>query len=222
MSKDTIKKEQNYIIRNERIEDFREVEELTRKAFWNLHAPGCDEHYLVHIMRKHQDFIPELDFVLELDNRIIGNIMYTKALLKSSAGEEKDILTFGPLSILPEYQRKGYGKALLDFSFNKALEMGYSAIVIFGNPGNYVSSGFKSCRKYNVHLENNIYPTAMLVLELIEGSLSGKDWVYQESSVYCVNEHQAEEFDKLFEYMPKEYHTSHEEFYIYSHSRIID
>ena len=101
--------EQNFIIRNEQLKDYREVEELTKKAFWNVHAPGCDEHYLVHVMRTHEDFIPELDFVIEKDGVIIGNIMYTKAWLTDRDGEEKEILTFGPISILPEYQRKGYG-----------------------------------------------------------------------------------------------------------------
>ena len=54
-----------------------------------MYIPGCVEHYLVHIMRGHKDFIPELDFVLELDGRIIGNIMYTTARLVDEAGEEK-------------------------------------------------------------------------------------------------------------------------------------
>ena len=76
-------------IRNEREADYQAVEELTRKAFYNMYIPGCVEHYLVHIMRGHEDFIPELDFVLELDGRIIGNIMYTKARLVDEAGEEK-------------------------------------------------------------------------------------------------------------------------------------
>ena len=101
-------------IRNERKEDFRTVEELTKKAFWNVNFPGCNEHYIVHVMRNHRDFVPELDFVIEEDNCIIGNIMYTKSKLIDESGNEKEILTFGPLSILPEYQRRGYGKQHLE------------------------------------------------------------------------------------------------------------
>ena len=89
-------------IRNEEPSDYQEVEKLTRRAFYNMYVPGCMEHYLVHIMRGHDDFIPELDFVLELDGRIVGNIMYTKARLVDEAGEEKEILTFGPVSVDPE------------------------------------------------------------------------------------------------------------------------
>ena len=92
-------------IRREEEADRQAVEEITRKAFYNLYVPGCFEHYLVHVMRSHQDFLPELDLVVERDGQVIGNIMYTKARLVDEAGEEKEILTFGPVCILPEYQR---------------------------------------------------------------------------------------------------------------------
>ena len=104
--------EQKIIIRNEKQKDWDAVEKITRQAFYNLYMPGCVEHYLVHIMREHEDFIPELDFVLELNGRVIGNIMYTQAKLIDENGTEKKILTFGPVSILPAYQRMGYGKCL--------------------------------------------------------------------------------------------------------------
>ena len=103
-------------------------------------------------MREHEDFLPELDFVMEVDGHIVGNIMYAKAKLKDEAGQEKEILTFGPLCIKKEYQRKGYGKELIEHSFNKAAGLGYDVVVIFGSPSNYVSSGFKSCKKFNVCL----------------------------------------------------------------------
>lgn len=204
-------------IRNEKETDYRRVEEITRKAFWNLYAPGCDEHYLVHIMRTHKDFIPELDFVIEVDGQVIGNIMYTKAKLIDESGVEKEILSFGPVSILPEYQRRGYGKKLIEYSFEKAAALGYDVIVIFGNPGNYVSLGFKSCKKYNVCLENGIYPTAMLVKELKPGTLDGRKWVYL-SPDFDIDQKEAERFDEGFEPWEKKYQPSQEEFYIYSHS----
>lgn len=205
-------------IRNEKEADYRIVEEITRKAFWNLYAPGCVEHYLVHIMRSHKDFIPELDYVIEVDGQIIGNIMYTKAKLVDEAGEEKEILSFGPVCILPEYQKKGYGKKLMEYSFEKATALGYDVIVIFGHPGNYVGVGFKSCKKYNVCLENGSYPTAMLVKELKPGALDGRKWVYYSSSVYEIDEKEAGRFDEGFEPWEKKYQPSQEEFYIYSHS----
>ena len=150
-------------IRNEKPQDYKIVEDMTRKAFYNQYMPGCFEHYLVHIMREHEDFIPELDFVAELDGKIIGNIMYTKARLIDQNKNEKQILTFGPVCVLPEYQRMGYGKMLMEHSFERAKQLGYDTIVIFGSPANYVSRGFVCCQKHNVCLENGKYPAAMLV-----------------------------------------------------------
>ena len=210
------------IIRNETEGDYREVEELTRRAFWNLYIPGCHEHYVAHKIRGHEDFIPELDLVVEKDHRIIGNIMYTKSRLTDQTGEEKEILTFGPVSVLPEYQRKGYGKTLIEASFQKAAALGYDVVVIFGNPANYVGRGFKSCKKYNVCAGNGQFPVAMLVKELKEGALDGRKWVYQESPAFEIDEREACEFDEGFEKWEKKYEASQEEFYIYSHSIIVE
>ena len=210
----------NLIIRNETESDYTIVENITRNAFWNLYVPGCDEHYLVHIMRKHEDFIPELAFVAELDGQVIGNVMYTKSKLIDESGEEKQILTFGPICILPEYQREGYGKAMLEHSFQRAVELGYDVIVIFGNPGNYVSRGFKSCKRYNVCLENDSYPSAMLVKELKTGILDGRKWRFQDSSLYQIDSAKVQSFDEQFEPKEKMYKPSQEEFYIHSNSVI--
>ena len=208
----------NIKIRNEEETDYERVEEITRKAFWNLYIPGCIEHYLVHVMRSHKDFLPELDLVIEVDNQIIGNIMYTKAKLVDESGEEKEILTFGPTCIMPEYQRMGYGKMLMEHSFEQAVALGYDVIVIFGNPNNYVSRGFKSCKKYNICLENGTYPTAMMVKELKPEALDGRKWVYYDSPVMRIDEQEAQRFDETLEKMEKKYQPSQEVFYIHSHS----
>lgn len=207
------------IIRTERPDDYRAVEELTKQAFWNVNFPGCDEHYLAHMLRGHADFVAELDLVLEFEDKIIANIMYTRSALIDENGAEKTVLTFGPLSVLSEYQRQGYGKRLLEYSLERAAELGYEAVVIFGNPENYISSGFKSCRKYNVSLGNEEYPVPLLVKELKEGALSGKKWVYRESAAYNINAEGMAEFDKDFPQMEKGYLPSQELFYIYSNSK---
>ncbi|MDO5110964.1 MAG: N-acetyltransferase [Clostridia bacterium] len=205
-------------IRNEKEADYQRVEEITRKAFYNLYIPGCAEHYLVHVMRQHEDFIPELDFVMELDGQIIGNIMYTKAKLMDEAGLEKEILTFGPVCVDPAYQRMGYGKQLMEYSFTQAATLGYDVIVIFGSPVNYVSRGFKSCKKYNVCLENGKYPAAMMVKELVSGVLDGRKWFYYDSPVMAISEEAAQQYDDTLEKMEKKHRPSQEEFYIMSQS----
>ncbi|MGN1015803.1 MAG: GNAT family N-acetyltransferase [Faecousia sp.] len=209
----------NLRIRREKPGDYRAVEELTRDAFWNLQVPGCNEHYLAHVLRGHPDFIPELDLVAERDGRVVGNIMYTKAWLEDEAGNRKEILTFGPLSVAPECQRQGIGKQLMEASFRIAAELGYDTVVIFGHPGNYVSSGFKNCARYHISMEG-IYPTAMLVRPLRENALDGRAWSYRESNAYEIDDQEAEEFDRGFEPREKAYRASQEEFFIYSHSTV--
>ena len=210
---------QNVIIRNETPADYEAVEVMTRRAFYNLYVPGCNEHYLVRVMRPHPDFVPELDLVLELEGRIIGNVMYTKTRLVDEAGEEKNILTFGPVCIAPEYQRLGYGKLLLEHSFERALALGYDVIVIFGNPNNYVSRGFISCKKRNISLSNGVCPSAMMIKELKPDVLDGRKWVYHQSAVFDdLDEAAAERYDQTLEPMEKKFQPSQEEFYISVHS----
>ena len=204
------------IIRNEEPKDYQLVEDITRRAFYNLYVPGCAEHYLVHIMRGHKDFIPELDLVIELDKKVIGSVMYTKAWLCDEAGGKKEILTFGPVSIDLPYQRQGYGKQLLEYSFARAKELGYEAIVIFGSPMNYVGRGFVSCKKYGVSTEDGKYPAAMLVKELVSGTLSGEKWIYRDSPVMAISEEEARHYDDGLAPMKREWRPSQEEFYILS------
>ncbi len=206
------------IIRNEEPKDYQAVETLTRKAFYNIYVPGCSEHYLVRIMREHEDFIPELDLVMEQDGEIIGNIMYTKSRLIDEQGAEKQILTFGPVSIDPARQRKGLGKLLLEHSFEKAAALGYDVIVIFGSPANYVSRGFQSCKKFNVCVEGGKFPSAMMVKELVPGALDGRKWFYYDSPVMAVSEEEAQKYDDTLEKMEKKHLPSQDEFYIMSHS----
>ena len=214
----------NLTIRLETEKDYRAVEELTRDAFWNVYKPGADEHYYVHRMRSHPDFIPELAFVLEKDGKIIGNIMYTRAWLQEENGERKEILSFGPLCIAPEYQRQKLGRVLIEHSFAAARRMGYDVNVNFGNPGNYVSRGFVSCKKKNVSFAvDGNFPTALLVCELVPGALAGKKWMYIPSTAAdcCEDTAAVEAFDKSFSPRDKAWMPSQEEFYIYSHSSVV-
>ena len=211
-------------IRLETEKDHRAVEELVRDAFWNVYVPGATEHYYVHKMRSHPDFIPELAFVLEKDGEIVGNIMYTRSYLEDEKGVRKPIVTLGPLSISPAYQRMRLGKILLDHSFEKAKEMGYDVNVNFGNPGNYVSRGFVSCKKKNVCFAvGGNFPTSLLVHELVPGALDGRRWRYLPSNASdCLEDTAAvEAFDATFPPKAKEWRPSQEEFYIYKNSSVV-
>ena len=97
-------------IRNEEAADYERVEKITREAFWNLYIPGCMEHYLVHVMRSHKDFLPELDLVIEADHQIIGNIMYTKAKLIDESGGKKTSLLSDPFAFCRNIRERGMEK----------------------------------------------------------------------------------------------------------------
>jgi putative acetyltransferase len=198
-------KQMNISIRNENKNDYRAVEELTREAFWNLYFPGCDEHYLVHKMRSHADFISELDFVALDEDKIIGNIMYAKSYLQDESNNKIDAISFGPLSVLPEYQRQSIGSALIQHSKKVAIEAGHKVIAIYGAPYNYCKHGFKSCKDCDVTDATGKYPYGLLVLELEEGILKGHNWKYIPSDVYNLDETEAEKYDKQFVLKKKEH-----------------
>lgn len=205
-------------IRNETRADYQAVENLTRRAFYNRYVPGCHEHYLLHIMREHPDFVPELDFVLELDGEIAGSILYTRSTLTGETGERRDILTFGPVSIAPERQRQGYGTALIAHSLERAAALGWGAVVIFGSPANYVGLGFRSCRRYQIRAEDGSFPAAMLAKELRPRALEGGPWVYRDSPVMHFDAEAARRFDEGLPPMEKRVLPCQEEFYILSNS----
>lgn len=208
-------------IRRERADDYRTVEELTRRAFWNMYEPGCCEHYLVHVMRSHADFCGDLDFVAECDGKIVGRILYTRSFLAGRDGEKLEIRTFGPISVLPEYQRKGVGSRLIRHTVDLVRAQGYPAVAIFGNPSNYVTSGFKGCKKYNVRTTDGKYPTGLLVLPLREDVLLGNEWTYLESDVFNIDSNESEKFDEGFPPMEKKATPSQEVFEILSKSFVV-
>jgi putative acetyltransferase len=205
-------------LRLERPEDHAEVESLTRLAFWNQHIPGCDEHYLVHVLRECPDFRADLDYVATLGDRIVGNIMYTRARLVSAQGEELSILSFGPLSVLPELQRRGVGKALMAHTLSLVQAEGCPAVAIFGNPSNYVSSGFVGCSSLNVGLEPGLFPTALLVRAFKPELLAGRFWSFHESPAYQLDREAAAAFEARFPPLEKTWRPSQEAFSILSRS----
>jgi predicted N-acetyltransferase YhbS len=185
-------------IRREEKSDFRTVEELTREAFWNHHVPGCDEHYFAHILRTAPDFIPALDFVAVLDDKIVGNIMYTKSAIKEKSGDEFSTITFGPISVLPEFQKQGIGAALIHHSFDEARKLGHKAVIIYGFPAYYSRFGFEPCIKYQITNIEGKSPKAMQVCELEKGCLKHVSGIFLESPIFVVDADAAEHFDKTF------------------------
>ncbi len=216
---------EKYTIRLEKVSEQHDVEALTRESFWNVYRPGCLEHYVLHCLRTDPAFVPELNFVMELNGRLIGQCICMRAELIAKSGYKVPIMTLGPIGIHPDYKRKGYGKALLDYTLEKATQMGFGAVCFEGNIDFYGKSGFDFASRYGIGyhgLPDTEDQSFFLCRELIPGYLEmagkeactkaadaaellehGKYWAeYATPQGYFVDESKADEFDAQFP--PKE------------------
>lgn len=199
VKEDIIVTNANIILRLEQPEDYRTVEELTRDAFWNLGTQLCNEHLLVHRLRSIPAFVPELDYVAEIDGRLVGHIIYSKSRIEDPSGRIYETLTFGPLSVLPGYQNMGVGKALMLHTFAEARKLGYRAVLIFGHPDYYPRVGFRRASEFGITTANGKNFDAFMALPLYDGALDGIHGRYFEDSVFVnLDEKDVLEFEKGF------------------------
>ena len=191
----------NIIIRLEKQEEYREVENMVRESFWNVYRPGCLEHYVLNQLRHDPAFIPELDFVMEEEGKLIGQNMFMRATIKADDGRDVPIMTMGPICITPERKRKGYGKILLDYSLEKAKELGCGAVCFEGNIDFYGKSGFTQASTFGIRyhgLPEGEDASFFLCKELIPGYLDGITGEYATPQGYFVDESETEMFDQAF------------------------
>ena len=189
------------MIRLEKKEEYREVEKMVRESFWNVYHPGCFEHYVLNQLRDDPAFVPELDFVMEQDGQLIGQNMFMRANIKADDGRTISIMTMGPICITPEPKRKGYGKILLDYSLEKAKELGCGAVCFEGNIDFYGRSGFAPASTFGIRyhgLPEGEDASFFLCKELIPGYLDGITGEYATPQGYFVDESEVETFDKEF------------------------
>lgn len=190
-------------VRRERPEDRRAVEELTREAFWNQYAPGCCEHYLAHVLRDCPAFLPELDLVAESEGRIVGNVMAVRGVLHEDSGGRREVVTIGPISVVPDCQRQGVGARLLAEAKRAARGLGYGALLLCGDPAYYGKQGFVPAERFGIRTEDNCYADALQAFELSEGALRGARGRYCEDAAYRVSTEEAEAFDRQFPWKEK-------------------
>jgi predicted N-acetyltransferase YhbS len=196
----------DYTIRLEKAEDYREVENLVRESFWNVYRPGCSEHFVIHVLRDDPAFVKELDFVMEQNGVLIGQNMFMRTVINADDGRVIPVLTMGPIGITPELKRKGYGKKLLDYSLEKAAAMGFGAVLFEGNIGFYGHSGFTYARSFGIRyhdLPEGADDSFFLCKELIPGFLDGITGVYQTPRGYYVDDADVEKFDQAFPHKEK-------------------
>ncbi|RPJ73816.1 MAG: N-acetyltransferase [Alphaproteobacteria bacterium] len=190
-------------IRPEDENDFKNVEYMIREAFWDLYKPGCVEHLIAHNMRKSTDFVKELDYVACDGDMIVGNIIYSKAKVINDENNEFEVLCMGPLGVLPSYQKKGIGSLLMNCSIEKARQLGYKAIFLFGNPEYYKRFGFRNTREYNIQTSSGENFDAFMALELYNGSLKHVSGKFFASGSFEVTEEELENFEKEFPHKTK-------------------
>lgn len=191
------------IIREERREDWYETEYMTKKAFWNLHCPGADEHYLVYKMRDDKAYLPHLSRVAEVDGKVVGTIMYVSSFIDTGE-EEIEVLCFGPLCVDPEYQGKGVGGRLLTETSNLAKKEGYRGVIIFGEPEYYPKFGFVPCDQFGITTKKGKNFSSFMAIELQKGGLQGIHGKFYEADVYNhLPKEEVEEYDKRFPFMEK-------------------
>ena len=185
---------QPYRIRTETPADYRAVETLTREAFWNVYRPGCLEHYVLNQFRSQPDFVPELDLVMEAEGALIGHVMYVRSAIQTDDGRTLPIMTFGPISIAPQWKRQGYGTVLLRHSMELAREMGAGALAITGNLGFYGKSGFVVAKTRGIRYADDPDADYFLVAELEPGFLTGVSGTYRDPEGYFACERDPEGF----------------------------
>ncbi|MGD9778963.1 GNAT family N-acetyltransferase [Methanomethylovorans sp.] len=190
-------------IRQEVEKDFNDVEYLTREAFWDLYKPGCDEHLVLHKIRKVSAFVKELDLIACDNDVIVGNIIYSRAKVVNDENKEFEVLCMGPIAVLPSYQDQGIGSLLMEHSIEKARQLGYKGIVIFGNPDYYHRFGFVDAKEYNIQTSWGDNLDAFMVLELYEDSLRGISGKFFEDEVFKIDNDELEYFEKQFPYKEK-------------------
>lgn len=193
-------------VRLEEEKDYRRVEEITRAAFSypdriRRGQIGCPyEHWMVHELR-HRDGVAALSLVAQLEKgTIVGHIICSNAVVKKE-NQVLPVLNFGPLSVLPEYQCRGVGKALVREMIEQAKRLGYGAILFFGRPEYYPQFGFKEAAVYDItDSEGYNYP-AFMAMELKEGYLKSiRGGKYFESDIYNdeLNRETVRAFDRNF------------------------
>ncbi len=188
----------NIEIRNTAKRDYKSTENLTREAFWNLYNPGCSEHFILHKLRESKGYVEELDLIAIHKGELVGHIISTKAKVIDAKGNEHQVLCVGPFAVSPNLQGKGIGAKLIKQSIKKANEMGFSGMILFGNPNYYSRFGFVNAQQFEITTKDGQNFDPFMALELGENRLSNVKGTFFEDSAFEFDESELNEFDTQF------------------------
>ena len=182
-----------------------EVENLVRDSFWNVYRPGAFEHYIVHNLRDDDSFISDLAYVIEIDAKIVGHINYSRGSI-DYGNEKADAVVLGPLAIHRDYQNRGLGSKLIEFTLNLAENEGIPFVVVIGDENYYNRFGFVSASEYNLYLDgtdtSEECPFFMIKI-FDESKLNDVKGIFSNPKVFDVDVYDVDEFDKKFQYKEK-------------------
>lgn len=183
--------------------DLLNTEHLTRDVFWNLFKPGCDEHLVLHKLRKSNAYIADLDLVSWDKGQITGHIISTMAEVKNENGSVHKVLCAGPLSVSEDLQNHGIGSALMLSSIDRAKALGYKGIVLFGNPDYCHRFGFQDAANFEISTSDGLNFSAFMVLELYDNALQNVKGRFFESEAFQVDEEELNNFELKFPFREK-------------------
>ncbi len=186
------------LIQKTKPKDFLITENITRETFWNLFKPGCDEHLVLHNLRKSNCYISNLDLVALSENIIVGHIIITNAKVVDTQNKEHQVLCVGPISVLPEFQKIGIGTKLLNESIAIAKKLGYSLMILFGHPDYYHRFGFVNAQNYGITTKEGMNFEPFMALELYPNALAAVSGKFYEDKAFETNEEELNEFETLF------------------------
>ena len=159
------------IIRQEVEKDHEIVFRLIEAAFRDMEMSDQQEHFLVERLRLSDAFIPELSLVAIGYETIIGHILLTRISIVNEENVTPS-LALAPVSVLPEFQGRGVGTALIIESHKVAKNMGHDSIVLVGHPDYYPRFGYECINRYGITLPFDVPEEASMIKGLSSGALN--------------------------------------------------
>ena len=155
-------------IRKETEKDYEDIKSVNDKAFGQE-----NEGKIVENLRKNEKYISDLSLVAEIDNKIVGHILFFPIKVISQKNEY-ETLSLAPMSVLPNYQKMGIGLKLIAYGIKAAKKAGYTSIIVLGHSDYYPRFGFVPASTFGIKPPFEVPDTAFMALELLPNSLKGK------------------------------------------------
>ena len=190
-------------IRPARESDHPATENLTRDTFWNLYAPGCSEHLVLHRLRNGGGYLPALDIVALDGDTLVGHIISSLAFIIDTDGQQHEVLCAGPFSVHPAYQKQGIGSQLMVHTIEEACALAYRAIILFGNPQYYHRFGYRNAQDYSITTKDGLNFDPFMALELHEHGLTDVHGRFIADAAFDVTPADVLEFDAAFPFKEK-------------------